>query len=129
MKNKVLVFTILIAFLTVGIYFVLSKNKKEASVPSEYKVTFIELGSVKCIPCRKMELVLDKIRKKYPKDVKVIFYDVWTKKGKPYGVQYNIRMIPTQIFLDNKGDEYYRHVGYFPEKEVIKILKTKNVTQ
>ena len=91
------------------------------------KVTFIELGSVRCIPCQKMEAVLDKVRKKYPNDVKVIFYDVWTKEGRPYAEQYGIQMIPTQVFLDTNGKEFYRHVGYFPEEEVIKILKQKNV--
>ncbi len=91
------------------------------------KVTFIELGSVRCIPCQKMEIVLDSIRNKYPKDVKVIFYDVWTKAGKPFAKQYDVKSIPTQVFLDAKGKEYYRHIGFFPEEEVIKILKQKAV--
>jgi len=91
------------------------------------KVTFIELGSVRCIPCRKMEAVLESIRKKYPKDVKVIFYDVWTKEGRPYAEKYHVNRIPTQVFLDANGKEFYRHVGYFPEVDLIKILKQKDV--
>ncbi len=100
---------------------------QETKTNQKTKVTFIELGSVRCIPCRKMEAVLDKVRKKYPKDVKVIFYDVWTPEGRPYANKYHIQMIPTQVFLDANGNEYYRHVGYFPEEEVMKILKQKNV--
>ena len=91
------------------------------------KVTFIELGSVRCIPCQKMEAVLESIKKKYPKDVKVVFYDVWTPAGKPYAKKYGVKSIPTQVFLDANGKEYFRHVGYYPEKEVIKILKQKGV--
>ena len=74
-----------------------------------------------------MEPVLESIRKKYPKDVKVIFYDVWTPAGKPYASQYKVKSIPTQVFLDANGKEYFRHVGYFSEEEVIKILKQKEV--
>jgi len=85
-------------------------------------VTFIELGSVNCIPCRAMQPVMDSIRKKYPDQVSVLFYDVWTKEGQPYGTKFKIRVIPTQVFLDKDGKEYYRHEGFFPEEELIKIL-------
>ena len=74
-----------------------------------------------------MEVVLESIKTKYPKDVKVVFHDVWTESGKPYAKQYGIKSIPTQVFLDTDGKEYYRHIGYFEEKELIKILEQKNV--
>ena len=35
--------------------------------------------------------------------------------------------IPTQVFLDKDGKEYFRHVGYFPEEDVVTILKMKGV--
>ena len=41
-------------------------------------VTFIELGSVNCIPCKMMQPVMKNVEKKYGSQVKVIFYDVWT---------------------------------------------------
>ncbi len=106
-----------------------STTQTNKNVIKQTKVTFIELGSVRCIPCKKMEVVLDSIREKYPKDAKVIFYDVWTDAGKPYGEKYGIKSIPTQVFLDDNDQEYYRHVGYFPEKDVIKILKQKGVKE
>jgi len=91
------------------------------------KVTFIELGSVKCIPCRKMQSVMDSIEKNYGAQVKVLFYDVWTREGKPYGEQYKIHLIPTQVFLDKNGKEYYRHEGYFPYDQVKRILNKQGV--
>ncbi len=101
------------------------KNKIE----SKQKVTFIELGSVKCILYQKMEVVLGSIRIKYPKDVKVIFYDVWTDVGNFYATKYGVKSIPTQIFLDKKGNEYFHHIGFLDETELIKILKQKNVKE
>ncbi len=91
------------------------------------KVTFIELGSVRCIPCQKMKGVIKSVKKIYGKQVKTIFYDVWTKEGKPYAETYKINLIPTQVFLDSEGIEYYRHEGFFPEEELEKILKQKGV--
>jgi len=91
------------------------------------KITFIELGSVRCKPCIKMQPVIRNIEKKYGDQVETIFYDVWTKEGKPYGEQYKISAIPTQIFLDKEGKEYFRHVGFFPEQDLIKILEMKGV--
>lgn len=93
----------------------------------KYKVTFIELGSVRCIPCQKMQPVMKSIETKYGKEVKVVFHDIWTPEGQPFAKQYNIESIPTQVFLDENGKEFSRHVGYFPEEELVKVLKTKGV--
>ena len=93
----------------------------------KYKVTFIELGSVRCIPCQQMQGVMKSIEKKYTTQVKVVFHDVWTPEGKPFGQQYGIEAIPTQVFLDENGKEFSRHVGFFPEEELIKVLNSKGV--
>lgn len=93
----------------------------------KFKVTFIELGSVRCIPCQQMQPVMKSIEAKYSNEVKVVFYDVWTEAGKPFGVKYGIEVIPTQVFLDETGKEYYRHAGFFPEDELVKILQMKGV--
>lgn len=101
-------------------------NKNEGQ-DGHVKVTFIELGSVRCIPCQKMQVVMKSIEEKYGDQVKIVFYDVWTEAGKPYADKYNINLIPTQVFLDQNGEEYFRHEGYFPEEELIKVLNAKGV--
>lgn len=97
--------------------------KKDANI----KVTFVELGSVRCKPCKKMMPIMEAIEKEYAGQVKVVFHDVWTPAGKPYAAKYKIRVIPTQVFLDKDGKEYFRHVGFFPKEELVKILKQKGV--
>ena len=91
------------------------------------KVTFVELGSVKCIPCKMMQPIMDEIAEEYKGQVKVVFYDVWTEAGQPYAKKYRVRSIPTQVFLDEKGEEFYRHVGFLPKDELVKVLKLKGV--
>ena len=104
-----------------------AQNKTPNKEAFNYKVTFIELGSVRCIPCQKMQAVMKSIEKKYGSQVKVVFHDVWTPEGKPFGEKYGIEQIPTQVFLDENGKEFSRHVGFFPEEDLVELLKSKGV--
>lgn len=89
------------------------------------KVTFVELGSVNCIPCKMMQPVMDAVEKKFGDQIKVIFYDVW--KDPAPGRQYGIKIIPTQVFLDESGKEFFRHEGFFPLEEIEKLLIEKGL--
>ena len=91
----------------------------------EARITFIELGSVTCIPCKQMKPVMESIEKRYAGQVKVVFYDVW--KDKRPAEQYKIRLIPTQVFLDKSGKELLRHEGFFAEAEIDKFLAAQGV--
>jgi len=106
-----------IVFIIVGLTFGQSKPK----------VTFIELGSVNCIPCKQMQPVMKAIEAKYGEQVKVTFYDVWTQEQRPFAEKYGIKLIPTQVFLDEKGKEFFRHEGFYPEKEIDKLLQGKGI--
>ncbi len=90
-------------------------------------VTFVEIGAAKCIPCKMMQPIMKEVAEEYKGQVKVLFHDVWTPKGKDDAEKYNIRVIPTQVFLDKDGKEYFRHEGYFPKEDLIKVLKMKGV--
>lgn len=91
------------------------------------KVTFIELGSVNCIPCKMMQPIMKAIEAKYGSQVKVVFYDVWTREQQRYAEVYKIKLIPTQIFLDENGKEFHRHEGFYPESEIDKVLQAKGL--
>ncbi|RMH69477.1 MAG: thioredoxin [Gemmatimonadetes bacterium] len=88
-------------------------------------ITFIELGSVNCIPCKKMQPVMKSIEKKYAGQVEVIFYDVWKEPER--GKEFGIKMIPTQVFLDPEGTELLRHQGFFPEEQIDEFLQSKGL--
>lgn len=91
------------------------------------KVTFVELGSVNCIPCKQMQPVMKAIEERYGDQIKVIFYDVWKPEQKKYSQIYGIQLIPTQVFLDENGKEFHRHEGFYPEKEIDKVLQGKGL--
>ncbi|MFC2142570.1 thioredoxin family protein [Acidobacteriota bacterium] len=92
---------------------------------SKHKVTFIELGADKCIPCKAMQPVLREIAQEYKGTIQVVFYDVW--KTPKYSKDYGIQMIPTQVFIDKNGEEIFRHVGFYPKEDIIKMLKEKGL--
>lgn len=83
-------------------------------------LTFIELGSVNCVPCKKMQKVMKNIENNYGDQIKVIFHDIYKEKDKVK--KYEVKLIPTQIFFDKSGKEIFRHEGFFPESEIDELL-------
>jgi len=92
---------------------------------SKHKVTFIELGADRCIPCKAMQPVMREIAREFKDTIQVVFYDVW--KTPKYVKDYGIQMIPTQVFIDKNGDEIFRHIGFYAKDEIIKMLKEKGI--
>ena len=91
------------------------------------QVTFVELGSKSCIPCRLMQPVMRAVESRFGSQVKVIFYDVSSDEHRRYAELYSIRLIPTQVFLNNAGKEFFRHEGFFSEAEITKLLKSQGL--
>ena len=135
MQNKKKYIYIIIFLVLLAIVFGFKKvsNDTEATLTQEdittdeIKVTFVELGSVGCIPCDKMQPIMKEIEEEYKGQVKVVFHDVKTAKGQPYIKEFGIRAIPTQVFLDKDGNEYFRHLGFFAKNELVKVLKMQGV--
>lgn len=120
------IFVVLVLFLSCGKKPEQTQVNEIKETGSKTKITFIELGSVNCIPCKQMQPVMKSIETKYGEQIKVIFYDVW--KDKKPAQQYGIKLIPTQVFLDENGKEILRHEGFFAEEEIDKFLISQGLT-
>jgi len=99
----------------------------KSAQPAKPLVTFVELGSVKCVPCRQMQPVMAAVEKKYGDQLLVVFHDVWKSDQRQYAEKYGVRVIPTQVFLDRDGKEFFRHEGFFPESEIDSLLQHKGL--
>jgi len=138
---KILRISTISYFIFLGLFFLASCGRKEtaadndsqkiSNVKNEFasgaQVTFVELGSVNCIPCRMMQPVMKEIDSAYAGKVKVVFIDVMTAEGRPYAQQFGIRAIPTQVFLDSQGNELTRHIGFFPKDSIVALLANNGV--
>ncbi len=87
-----------------------------------YSITFLEFGSTNCVECKKMELVLDSIRQEFPKVVNVVFVEVRNHQNDSLTDYFKVNLIPTQVLLDAKAQEFYRHVGYIPADSLSMII-------
>lgn len=124
MKSKILLLVAWAALMTAPLQ---SQTKPAREKPQKPMITFVELGSVKCVPCRQMQPVMKAIEEKYEGRVKVVFYDVWKEEQRRYAEEYKIRVIPTQVFLDQNGRELMRHEGFYPEKDIDLFLQSKGL--
>jgi thioredoxin 1 len=128
--KKQIVLVLFIVFLLVSCKKSNTENTNQTSGVStkdstKFKIEFVELGSVNCIPCKKMQPIMKSIETKYKGLVKVTFHDVW--KDDAPAKKYGIDLIPTQVFLDANGKELMRHQGFFAEEEIDKFFQSQGV--
>ena len=76
----------------------------------------LELGSHSCVPCKKMMPILAELSTEQSAFT-VSFVDVWAAEEK--SEQYEVELIPTQIFFDKNGKELFRHVGFYPKEDIL----------
>ncbi len=116
--NKI---ALLSLFLIPLLLFALPAQAEEQSViPVKNMVTMVDLGADKCIPCKLMAPILERLKSEYKDRAAIIFIDVW--KDPEQAKQYGISSIPTQIFYEKSGKERYRHAGFMDEQEIRKQL-------
>ena len=130
MRKLFVVTLLLVAFALISCKKSNTENTHQTSGVSgkdsvKYKIEFVELGSVNCIPCKKMQPVMKSIEEKYKGLVKVTFHDVW--KDEASAKKYGINLIPTQVFLDASGKEIMRHEGFYPEDDIDKFLQSQGI--
>ncbi len=125
-KRGIKTFLYVLLIFCVGTGYAFSEEFEKVPVPVKGMVTMIDLGAKKCIPCKMMAPILEKMEKNYKGKAAIIFIDVW--KNKDQAGRFGIRAIPTQIFFNKKGKEVYRHVGFMGETAIIEQLKKMGVT-
>jgi thioredoxin 1 len=99
-------------------------TQAQAAAPAPGKPALYDFGRSMCIPCKEMEKILGSIKGKYGHQIEVRL--VMAEKHEDMFKQYKIMLIPTQVFLDAAGKEVFRHVGLYPENELVAKLQELN---
>lgn len=93
------------------------KSVSEGMRDSEIILRFLEIGSDGCLPCKMMRPVMEKVSDNYD-NVRVLFYETNSDSGMAVARKYNVRLIPTQIFLDNDDNVIRRHEGFYAYEDM-----------
>jgi thioredoxin-like negative regulator of GroEL len=75
----------------------------------------VEFGGERCIPCMHMQPVLQDLQAALGKKARV--HNFWIQKYPEVARQHKIMVMPTQVIFNPKGEEVFRHMGYFPPDE------------
>lgn len=103
-----------------------SSGQQSPIVLTSGRVTMIDLGAEECAPCKMMAPILEELKKEYDGKADIIFIDVWKDPGQ--AKKFGVRAIPTQIFFDADGREFYRHTGFMDKKRIVDIFSKMGVS-
>lgn len=98
-----------------------------STIPEKGKVTMVDIGAKKCIPCKMMAPIMEKLEKAYEGKAHIVFIDVWENRDQ--APRFGIKAIPTQIFFNENGEEVWRHEGFLEEKTIVDRLTEMGVEQ
>ncbi len=93
----------------------------------ERKPMIIELGFMTCDHCMQMKQVLAEVEKEYKGKVRVMFYDLDSPAGQKQEAIYGVQNVPTTVFLDKDGYEYFKANDALLKEQVIAILKSARI--
>lgn len=82
------------------------------------KPTVVEFGANNCVSCREMKPVLQALAR----DPRIAVADVDILKERGYIRRYQIRLMPTQVFYNAKGEETGRHMGKISGEDILARL-------
>ncbi len=89
--------------------------------------TIADFGAGWCKACQLMEPVLKEAAKKHEGKVNVVYVNVDDYPN--LARDYRIGPIPTQVFINGKGKEVGRHIGYYPLTEFEAQMKQFGVIE
>ena len=124
-KVRVLLSLLTAAIMLCPIPFAFAESHEGDDVPVKGMVTMIDLGRNKCLPCKMMVPIMEKLEKQYKGKAAIILIDI--VKDYDRVKQFTFQTIPTQIFYDKEGKEVYRHAGFMSEEAIVEQLKKMGV--
>ena len=102
-----------------------AKDNPLDKVRASGKPTLAIFSASSCCGPDKMIPIRDALLKKYDTKINIVYIE--PRKEQILATRYGIRAIPTQVFYDNSGKEFYRHSGFYSEKDITDKLSEMRV--
>ena len=97
----------------------LIENARQSGQP-----TMVEFGATSCTTCRNMKPILEATALQLQGRAHVVIIDL--NQDYAAASQFNIRMMPTQVFFAADGQEAGRHLGGMTQAEIVQRLGLGN---
>ena len=114
--------TVAVLVLAVCIVIILKQRMSPAlgtknDVHTKAMPRLVDVGAKTCIPCKLMAPILEELKTEYAGRLQVDFLDV--SINPEFAGQYEVTIIPTQIFFDASGKELFRHEGFLSKEDIL----------
>jgi len=106
----------------------LSKNDPTQTKENEMKALprLVDLGAGTCIPCKMMVPILEELKTEYAGKWQIVVLDVG--KNQDLINEYDVSIIPLQIFYDASGNELFRHEGFMAKEDILAKWKELGIS-
>jgi len=104
---------------------VIAKDNPLDKARATGKPTLAIFSAASCCGPDKMIPIRDELLKKYDTKINIVYVE--PRKEQILAARYGIRSIPTQVFYDNTGREFFRHSGFYSEKDITNKLSQMGV--
>jgi len=130
MSKLVKITTVAVLVLAVCIVIILKQRMSPAlgtknDVHTKAMPRLVDVGAKTCIPCKLMAPILEELKTEYAGRLQVDFLDV--SINPEFAGQYEVTIIPTQIFFDASGKELFRHEGFLSKEDILAKWKELGV--
>ena len=83
--------------------------------------TVLDLGSDTCVPCQMMMPIFEELETELEGKANILLLKIADYRN--IANEYKVRVVPTQIFFDKEGEQYWRHEGFLSKEDILKKLK------
>ncbi|MHC4460203.1 MAG: thioredoxin family protein [Planctomycetota bacterium] len=130
MSKLIKITTVAVLVLAVCVVIILKQTMSpplvtQDDVHTKLMPRLVDVGAKKCIPCKLMAPILEQLKTEYVGRLQVDFLDV--SINPEFAGQYEVTIIPTQIFFDASGKELFRHEGFFSKEDILAKWKELGV--
>lgn len=126
--KKTLIIASLIFVLPLVVYGVLSSREPAITETAEASYgmpKLIKFSSPMCADCQAMEELIDEVDDEY--DDRVDFVEISVNNNSKEVVEqikkYNVKLVPTMIFLNSKGEQVARVEGAIPKEQLVYYIE------
>jgi hypothetical protein len=93
----------------------------QGAAPSQAKPQILEFSRKLCPDCVKSQRVVQVVQNQYPG--RFVVRNFYLEEQAALFRRYKVAIVPSQVFLDPRGQKVYQHEGPFKPAELIKKLR------